>query len=69
MTKSAKPAKRKPAGCRDRKMRKVMGEYKSGALRSGGKAPVRSRAQAIAIGMSESRSACAHSRRRRRKRK
>lgn len=41
------------------KMKKVMGEFKSGALKSGSpKGPqVKNRAQAIAIGMSEARKA------------
>lgn len=39
-----------------RKMKKVMGEYKRGSLRSGGSGKkVRSRRQAIAIGLSEAR--------------
>lgn len=37
------------------KMHKVMGEFKRGTLRSGGKKKVKSRKQAIAIGLSEGR--------------
>lgn len=37
------------------KMHKVMGEFKRGTLRSGGKKKVTSRKQAIAIGLSEGR--------------
>ena len=39
----------------DHKMKKVMGEYKAGTLRSGGKRKVRSRKQALAIAYSEAR--------------
>jgi hypothetical protein len=39
---------------RRRKVGKVMGEYKRGKLKSGGRQRVRSRKQAIAIAMSES---------------
>lgn len=45
-------------GCAQKKMHKVMHEYKHGSLKSGGKSRVTSRKQAIAIGMSETRRAC-----------
>jgi hypothetical protein len=37
------------------KVKKVMREYKQGALKSGGKKKVRSRKQAVAIALSEAR--------------
>lgn len=37
------------------KMHKVMSEFKSGTLKSGGKKKVKNRKQAIAIGLSEGR--------------
>lgn len=49
------------AGSYDKKVGKVMHEYKAGKLRSGSKTgpKVKSRKQAIAIGMSEARKAAA----------
>jgi len=62
MTKTAKSKRRSGAGgggCKERKIGKVMHEYKSGSLGSGkAHAPVKSRAQAIAIGLSEARKRC-----------
>ena len=57
-------APRTKAG-KKRKVRKVMGEFKRGTLRSGGRRKVKSRRQAIAIAMSES----GQSRRRKKRRK
>ena len=42
------------------KVKKVMGEFKRGTLKSGSKAKVKSRDQAIAIGLSEERKAGKH---------
>ena len=50
---------------RKRKVRKVMGEYKRGKLKSRGGRRVKSRKQAVAIAMSES----GQSRRRKKRRK
>jgi uncharacterized protein DUF6496 len=44
----------KASGGRKRKVRKVMGEYKRGKLKSGSGRRVKSRKQAVAIAMSES---------------
>ena len=44
----------KAGGGRKRKVRKVMGEYKRGELKSGSGRRVKSRKQAVAIAMSES---------------
>ena len=50
---------RKTAGCRERKIEKVMREFKHGTLRSGGsKKRVTSRKQAVAIALSEARRHC-----------
>ena len=56
---SGMPKKSSAGGsCARRKMHKVMGEYKRGTLKSGGRTPAKSRAQAIAIGLSEARGHC-----------
>jgi hypothetical protein len=44
----------KASGGRKRKVRKVMGEYKRGELKSGSGRRVKNRKQAVAIAMSES---------------
>lgn len=49
---------RRSSSCERNKIAKVMGEYKRGSLRSGGRTPVRNRNQAIAIALSESRRYC-----------
>lgn len=55
---SQRGGRRKPLTCEQKKMKKVMEEYKKGSLRtSAGRSPT-SRKQAIAIGMSESARYC-----------
>jgi hypothetical protein len=50
-------ATKKSAGTKGKaKVKKVMGEYKRGQLKSGGRAKVKSRKQAVAIALSEARS-------------
>jgi len=49
--------KKKSATKSNRKVAKVMREYKHGDLKSAGRAPVKSRKQAIAIALNEAREA------------
>jgi hypothetical protein len=50
------PAKKTASKTKGRsKVKKVMGEYKHGELKSGGRAKVKSRKQAVAIALSEAR--------------
>jgi len=51
----ATKASKKSASPGQRKVKKVMEEYKEGSLKSGGRAKVKSRKQAIAIALSEAR--------------
>jgi hypothetical protein len=57
----------KPRTKGGRKIKKVMGEYKRGSLRSSSGGKVRKRKQAVAIAMSEAREAGARIPRRRRR--
>jgi hypothetical protein len=57
----------KPRGKGSRKVKKVMGEYKRGTLRSSSGGTVRKRKQAVAIALSEAREAGARIPRRRRR--
>lgn len=57
----------KPRGKGSRKVKKVMGEYKRGTLRSSSGGTVRKRKQAVAIALSEAREAGARIQRRRRR--
>ena len=55
MTSTSTPTK--PEAITERKMKKVMHEFKKGELESSSGDPVRSRQQAVAIGLSEARKA------------
>ncbi len=57
MPKSSTPSKSKSDATTERKMKKVMREFKEGELESSSGHKVRSRKQAVAIGLSEARQA------------
>lgn len=67
MARTRKTRGRKKVGKGRRKVKKVMGEYKRGKLRSSSGGKVRKRKQAVAIALSEARHAGARIPRRKRR--
>ena len=67
MARTRKARGRKKVGKGRRKVKKVMGEYKRGKLRSSSGGKVRKRKQAVAIALSEARQAGARIPRRKRR--